>query len=319
MRALLLACVACVVFRSVPASAVTFDFTTASGATLNASQAAAYAAAAQAWSSVLTDNVVINLSIGFSSTLAANVLASTNPSLATLSYGGYSTLLAADSKTAVDRSVVAANASLAAPSSSILVSTAEARALGAAVGASSDGTILFNSSFNFQTSRNADGTVASSAYDMIGIAEHEIGHLLGFVSSLDISQNARSGLDLERFSSSGVRGFAVGAAAYFSIDGGVTAIEPFSTGSGDQASHWANNSTYNGQVPVMDPEGIPGQVINVTALDVMALDAIGWDGVYDTASADVPEPLALAVIALGFLLLGVGMVRRTGSFPSRFA
>ncbi|MFX7977167.1 NF038122 family metalloprotease, partial [Acinetobacter baumannii] len=81
--------------------------------------------------------------------------------------------------------------------------------------------------------------------DFITVAEHEIGHALGFVSGVDdidfcIDNSAQCGLsntvgrfenapwytplDLFRYSAPGVLNVAVGGSPYFSVDGGATSI-----------------------------------------------------------------------------------------------
>ena len=78
---------------------------------------------------------------------------------------------------------------------------------------------------------------------------------------------------------------------FFSIDS--VAVDPlskvpFSTGAfvgdGDQASHWADLP-----IGVMRPDLDPGLIVDVTELDVLAFDVIGWDL--------VPEPTSGLLLA----------------------
>ena len=308
MRAALLA--SAILAAPVPGVALTFNFTTQPGDTLSPGQAAAFNAAAAAWSAVLTDNIAVTLQVGFSAGLGANVLGATRPSEAFVPYPSFRARLAQDAVSAADASAVA---SLPAsfPTPSVVVTTVQAKALGYAVApGASDGAIEFNASYNFANSRGADGRVASNAFDLIGIAEHEIGHLLGFASNLDShlanagdGAEARSALDLFRFASPGTRSYAAGASANFSIDGGGTALAPFANGSDNQASHWARGYKSGGAFALLDPEGGPGQALNITPLDVLAMDVIGWDVVA------VPEPASLALLAPG-VLAAAGRPRR---------
>jgi hypothetical protein len=138
----------------------------------------------------------------------------------------------------------------------------------------SDGKISFSSAFDFDFDPR-DG-VEAGHIDFIGVAIHEIGHTLGFVSGVDdydgfgspagrfsnadcdtgpgvtlcrnspVNDNSwGSPGDLFRYGDVGFGPTLVwkpGAESYFSIDGGVTNLANFSTGenNGDgwQASHW---------------------------------------------------------------------------------
>jgi hypothetical protein len=163
----------------------------------------------------------------------------------------------------------------------------------------------------------------------VGIAAHEIGHALGFMSGVDILDTNGSSqyyndnqfsyvspLDLFRYSADSKNVGAIdwtadNRAKYFSIDGGVTKIADFSTGEtfGDsrQAGHWKDNLGLG----ILDPTIAPGELLTVSENDKKALDAIGWNradsgllnnavssqnaiaGISRFASAeatDVPEP-----------------------------
>jgi hypothetical protein len=86
---------------------------------------------------------------------------------------------------------------------------------------------------------------------------------------------------------------------FFSVDGGATSVAPFSTGvlfgDGYQAQHWKDSEFVGSPLGLMDPEIDPGDVGMVSALDVMALDAIGWTLVPEPASSWL---LAAAVVVL---------------------
>jgi hypothetical protein len=153
-------------------------------------------------------------------------------------------------------------------------------------------------------------------------------------------------LDLFRYSAN-PNGFAgggplldwsVGADSYFSIDGGQTAFADghFSTGrfngDGDQASHWKDNSYFPGApcgghseaLGIMDPTFGRCEGGIVTALDLAAFDAIGWnprvdllnrpDFRFSTADiyrlANVPEPATWFLMIGGFALAGAALRRR---------
>ena len=147
----------------------------------------------------------------------------------------------------------------------------------------------------------ASNDVAKDELDFLSVALHEIGHILGFVSGIDdegwlkmvteaqyenkeIKEDAMkyaTSLDLFRYSSEGNLDFSVGGNPYFSLDGGRSVIEYYATGEygdlggdGYQASHWKQ---WGNSVRIMDPALKLGQKRNVSGVDMMAMDVIGWD------------------------------------------
>ncbi|NJR32447.1 MAG: hypothetical protein HC778_05960 [Chamaesiphon sp. CSU_1_12] len=58
-------------------------------------------------------------------------------------------------------------------------------------GNNNDGSISFNNAFNWDFNRN-DG-ISGGAFDFIGIAAHELGHSLGFISGVDTLDGNASG------------------------------------------------------------------------------------------------------------------------------
>ncbi|WP_342118201.1 NF038122 family metalloprotease [Pseudoduganella sp. OTU4001] len=326
-----------------------FNFNFVPGTSVQAQQG--FQAAAARWSNLLHDNVTINLTVGFNP-LGGGILGQAATAEDFHYYSSVRNALAADASSAADATAVAhlpggssfgllinrtadnpngagspipyADNNGGANNQILYISNAEAKALGlpvtpqtlpGCIGAC-DGFIQFNSNFNFDFDPS-NGT-SPTAFDFVGVAAHEIGHVLGFLSGVDIlDANSPphngpfdadeftyvSTLDLFRYSAaSAAQGVidwtADNRAKYFSLDG--TSVGPqFSTGvnfgDGRQASHWKDNLF----IGLMDPTAGMGETLNITDNDLLAMDAIGWD------VAAIPEPSGGAMLGAGLLLFAV--------------
>ncbi|PZO87778.1 MAG: hypothetical protein DI623_14055 [Sphingomonas sanxanigenens] len=212
-----------------------------------------------------------------------------------------------------------------------------------------------NFSTNFAFDFDPTDGITPGKMDFIGVAIHEIGHALGFTSGVDIydnpanananangSSNIWTTLDLFRYSNDPnnvapgagpALDLSVGANAYFSIDGGQNQLfggSLFSTGrnqgDGQQASHWKDLGGCTGQEGIMDPNFCYAQMGEITALDIAAFDALGWNvsfdvlansgykitsaDIYRRFAASVPEPATWAMLIAGFGMVGAAVRRR---------
>jgi len=333
------------------AHALNIVFNDVGTSAMSREQFAAFESAAAFWQGRLTDPVTVYINIGFDN-LGASALGTTTWAQREVGYGELRSLLTADATSAVDASAVAhlqpggslsfvatqANLSTrmdrdgSLNNSRLKLTTANAKALGlsaATSAANPDATIRFANSYASSFAYSRAGGMAFDQIDFVSLAEHEIGHALGFVSGVDsidacISQPTHCGavrglegrawytsLDLFRYSAPGTLNVSVGSGAqpYFSVDGGETALQSFATGryhgDGTQASHFAD-----GGGSLMAPHMAYGGAYDATSADLAALDAIGWD--VNTAPAPVPEPATYALLLSGLAVLAWAARRRRG-------
>lgn len=308
--------------------------------------------AAQSWSSRFTDPFTVNLRIGFGA-IGNGLLGGADPTEAITSYSDFYSAISQDRRSANDFLAVGSlplgssiglavnytndnpfGVGSAVPyvdndggfnNSNIVASTANFKALGFdinyALSNPFDATILFTDFSDFSSGgfswdfAPANG-ISASQVDFVGVATHEIGHALGFLSAADIVDAYSTGptfysenqiayarpLDLFRYSAESKASSVIDVSAdtrakYFSIDGGVTSLAAFSTGQlrgdGREDSHWKDNALTGTYLGLMDPTLSTGSPLSFTSLDLLAFDVIGYDRA-------VPGPLPLLGGAAAF-------------------
>jgi hypothetical protein len=335
------------------ARALTFNFIHDAGIDPNALQG--FTTAGSMWSSLFSDPITINIQIDFRP-LGAGILGQTGSNTIDATYADVRNALITDSKSTADATAVAhlqagpalefltnntAGATVldnngSADNTDLDLNRANAKALGLLSGSSAgvDASITFSSTFSFDFDPSNG---ISGGFDFVGVATHEIGHALGFVSGVDTvdivslpnrapGQGALdlnpfrvfSALDLYRYSNDPAsivggtkvldlrQGRGGQSNAFFSLDGGTTNLGLFSTGQfdgdGRQASHWKDGLGLG----LMDPTLAPGELGVISGLDTTAFDAIGYD-LHTRIIATAPEPGTFGLMALP--LAGVAVVR----------
>ncbi|MCE9552215.1 MAG: NF038122 family metalloprotease [Planctomycetes bacterium] len=332
------------------APALTFNITNQGGATPQ--MLAAFAEAGALWSAQLKDPITVNVRIN-AAALPAEVVAHADSFYDPYSYTSVRNALVNDRQSADDISssnklqagstfsmlinrtannpngVVSVtpyfDTGLGGPgqagpenNNTVRITSANAKALGLypANSAGLDGTITFtNSAAAFDFDRG--NGINAGQLDFVGVAAHELGHMLGFVSGVDIlagNGNAPglndnqlrfvTPLDLFRFTSRSIGvGGGIGVndwtadniAKSFSVDGGTTPLAEFSTGSIYEESHWKNNLGLG----IMNPTVSAGELLAISINDLRAFDVIG----YDFVTVPEPSPFVLAALGLGLLAL----------------
>ena len=224
------------------------------GAANNAAPAGFYTAVnyvVSYYESLFTNNVTININVGYGSIL--DPFSNTYSPLSSGSLGeSFQSNETTYSYSATKNALVGQNAPGASTlpstspfSSGVYTGSAEAKALGL-TGASStlDGAIGIASASHTAWDYSPTTIPTSNQYYLVGTLEHEFSEVMGRVSNLDIGQFGVA--DLYRYSSPGARSLnpgGTGSTAYFSINNGTTNL-----------GTW-NNQTSNGDLADWYPQG----------------------------------------------------------------
>lgn len=317
----------------------------------------AFNRAADRWESVLSDNVTVEITANMLNFNDARVIGRTSSTMLMGSYNTVRNAMVADGGDETDDAITAAlpvrtmfkaqSTKGVTFSNNMVLTQANAMALGFGRVTASDALMEFNSGFSFDYN-NSDGLLGM---DFESVALHEIGHALGFVSvvdQIDYMKYRNTGgsvsvnpLDLFRFGPASnpstttqfttyKRELRPGYAAFLD-DLGLESELSFSTGyykgDGRQASHWRDDSLSGVLLGAMDPTLPYNFILPLTSNDIRAMDLIGWEyggagggGTVTTLLASnsttghlelvgsVPEPGTVALVCGG--LAGIAFLRR---------
>lgn len=290
---------------------------------------AAFRRAASTWESYLTNPITITVDVDFGPTRFGQpypndrILGSADSADLRKSYPSVATALQASATRAFEANLYAGLPFGQVPTDrgtvvSVLAPQAALRAIDLLPPSPSptdaSPSIGFNSNFSWDFDRS-DG-IAAQQFDFESIASHELGHVLGFVSTVGETElspslpqevsvldlfRVRPGASLATFASELRIQSSGGEQVLFNALGYEPALStgrPDHTGGdGNQASHWKDDRQTRLYLGAMDPSLGSREIAYATVNDLIAFDILGYRVVYPAAPSDPTDLTAMATSA----------------------
>jgi hypothetical protein len=329
----------------------------------NATIVAAFQRAAAVWTARIKSPVTISINIDYGPNFPggpafeSGVIGATSSRRTLIDYQGARTNLLAGSSSAAETAIYNQLPTSVIPTNTgngavVSANRSQAFALGFPVTSPGDenvATMGFNKNFAFDF--NPDDGINGGQTDFVGVAIHEIGHALGFVSRAGGGATTEVSIwDIFRFRpnvppgslTNGTRIMTIGGGEQvyftgqsFTFAGSPTTELGLSTGGpegvttgggdGNQSSHWKDDfGLFNNYIGIMDPTIPRGVVRDTRENDFLTLETLGWNLVSSVAppaappapSAPANDKFAGAQVIAGCtgsaIGLNVGATRETG-------
>ena len=236
-------------------------------------------AAAKLFDTVFSNNITLNLDVGFGECGHQAVTSALGNSISRL----FSTTAGAATSALVAQGAPGSDQlpSPAAGEQNFNMTQGEGKALGLVTDSSNqiDGSIGFSSTYKFSYDATHSHAPVAGTYDFFSVVAHEISEVMGRISS--VGSGTTRPIDLFRYSAPGVLQAGDGNPGYFSIDGGKTALNLWNNhetgGSGDLAD-WLGGTT-----PDSFGDSAAGVREPISSIDLTLMKALGW-----TSKASVP-------------------------------
>lgn len=345
----LLVVAAALVAAAPRSEALQIVFTDTGTTSMSSEALAGFQTAASLWESLIANPVTVRINIACYNfgQGQSNIIGQAGSNFYYGTYSEIRSAWAASATSAVDQAVIASlptgdtylrrinlASDLPDPSVTYLAQTdgmwingGNAKALGLlpADYAAVDAQIEFNSAFAFDYNR-ADG-IAGNQMDFVGVAAHEIGHALGFISIVDyldsgqltLADSLSMPMDLLRYSAAsyalGVTDVSIDALPRYLVLGNLAIgmSTGVAHGDGQQAAHFLDNVGLG----MMDPTAAYGELRTFSPYDLVVMDGLGWQltgygsGLAQSAALQVvPEPSTYGAVLAALALAAAASRRR---------
>jgi len=250
----------------------TQNFNTNLGAEADAAKAA-WAAAAEVFTSHFSDNIHINITVD--ATPGTRDLGRSFPGILSISYADLFARVSENARTRNDQIAIGPGGSMtvADPTNGAgtwFLTRAQAKPLGVIPDdMSDDGGTTFGAGEPYTFS----GGISPGTFDFRGVAAHEISEVMGRIG-LSGGGNSFSLIDNFSYTGPGTKGLRGGPGNSFSIDNGITLLKLFNNSDfGGDTRDWAG-----GTIDAFNAFASQGVVVPVSAVDSQVLDVLGYGG-----------------------------------------